>query len=113
MIRVYINHVLKIEVVEPRNFCSSDGENLFYCTVIDMNNTEDKELYLAESSSYFEIKNDNIDYVILQKRGYLDNNHYNIFTFKDIYDIERFGIDKDVSNKIEQKMIGLVTDIIR
>jgi hypothetical protein len=99
---------LKIIVAEPWNFSSSDGDNLFYCTIINLNKTDKRELYLARTHSHFEINNNKVDFVILQKRDYQNNNHYNIYIFKDNYDINLFSGDKDIGEKMDFKIIGSV-----
>lgn len=82
-----INDKLKFSVAEPWNFSSSDGDNLFYCTIIDLNQTDKRDLYLAKILSHFEISNRKVDFVILQIRDYQNSNNYNIYIFKDNYDI--------------------------
>lgn len=101
-----VNDKIKIIVSEPWNFSSSDGDNLFYCSVINLNKTDKRELYLARINSNFEINNRKVDFVILQKRD--NNNCYNIYIFKDNYDINSFSDDKDIGEKLDFKIIGSI-----
>ena len=103
-----INDKLKIIVSEPWNFISSDGDNLFYCTIVNLNKTDRRELYLAKTESHFELDNRKIAFVILQKRDYQNNNHYNIYVFRGDYDVNLFNNDNDIWGKLDFKIIGSI-----
>lgn len=101
-----INDKLKVMVAEPWDFSSSDGENLFYCTVIDINRADKRELYLSKTISLFEIDGQKVDFVILQSRDYHNYKNYNIYIFKGDYDISSFCGDKDIGGKLNFVIIG-------
>ncbi|NMC55906.1 MAG: hypothetical protein GYA50_01615 [Eubacteriaceae bacterium] len=110
-----INDKLKIGVAEPWNFTSSDGDNTFYCTIIDINNNKKgKPLYLAKNNSVFKVDNFKVNYIIFYDRNYFDSVNMHYINENDIQDFQEIHNNtKKYINDSTFIIIGTIMEIKR
>lgn len=77
-----MNEKLMITVSEPWDFSSSDGDNIFACTIIEINKNNKESIYLARTNSAFKINEVIVNYVVLQSRD-KSNKNFNIYYIND------------------------------
>ena len=102
-----MNDKIKIIVSEPWNFTSSDGDNLFYCKVDDINKTDTRELVLAKAISAFKIRGSEVKNVVLQPRNTQDQ-QYNIYLLPKEYCLDDFQNDNSIGQKLIFAIIGVM-----
>ena len=100
-----INDKIKIVVSEPWNFTSSDGDNMFYCLVMDTKKVDTKELLLAKAVSIFKIKGAVISNIVLQSRN-TQGQQYNIYLLPKGYCLDDFQNDNSIGKKLIFSIIG-------
>lgn len=83
-----LNYRIKFIVSEPWDFSSSDGDNLFYCTILKTRKNEHVNMYLAKANSKFSVGNVLVNYLVLEHRN-KDSNDFNIYCIKDA-NIDKF-----------------------
>ncbi|MFT9078530.1 hypothetical protein [Ethanoligenens sp.] len=90
-----INDKVKIVVSEPWNFTSSDGDNMFHCSV----------MATKKAIPVFTIKGTVISNIVLQSRN-THGQQYNIYLLPKGYCLDNFQNDNSIGQKLIFSIIG-------